>query len=51
VVIVLSLVKQPNLQINYGTGKEVSDESIADGKEPLDVSWSDTSFVELPIAK
>jgi hypothetical protein len=51
VVIVLSLVKQPNLQINYGTGKEVSDESIVDGKEPLEVSWSDTSFVELPIAQ
>src|SRR5207245_10675002 len=32
-VMVLSVVKNPRQQINYGTGKDVSDESIADAGE------------------
>jgi hypothetical protein len=38
----------PGQQINYGTGRDVSDESIADAGEPLAIRWLDGSFVELP---
>jgi putative CocE/NonD family hydrolase len=49
-VLVLSVVKQPNAQINYGTGKDVSDETIADAGEPLKVQWLGDSFVEIPVS-
>ena len=38
-VVVLSLLRQLDVQINYGTGKDVSDETIADAREPLKVQW------------
>jgi predicted acyl esterase len=49
IVVLLNIIKQPDMQINYGTGKDVSDETIADGKEPLEIRWFGDSFVELPI--
>jgi predicted acyl esterase len=48
-VIVLSINKQPNLQINYGTGKDVSDETIVDAKEPMQIKWFSDSYVDLPV--
>jgi hypothetical protein len=36
-------------QVNYGSGKDVSDESIADAREPLSVHWYNDSFVTVPI--
>lgn len=39
----------PWAQVNYGTGKDVSDESIADAGEPLVVEWMNTSHVRLPL--
>jgi len=50
-VVVLSVIKQPDIQINYGTGKDVSDESIQDAKVPLEVKWFSDSFVSLPVWK
>jgi hypothetical protein len=47
-VVVLSLLKQPDVQINYGAGKDVSDETIADAREPLRVEWFTDSFIDLP---
>jgi predicted acyl esterase len=38
-------------QINYGTGKDVSDESISDAKEPLMIKWRTDSYVKIPIWK
>ncbi len=35
-------------QLNYGTGKNVSDETIKDAKEPLQVKWYNDSFIEIP---
>ena len=43
--------KNSAYQINYGTGNEVSDESIADAKEPLKVKWRNDSFIKIPIWK
>ena len=50
-VLVLSIVKNSGQQINYGTGKEVSDESIADAGEPLRIQWLPASYLELPIRR
>ena len=49
IVVLINLIKQPDLQINYGTGKDVSDETIADANEPLIVRWFGDSFIEIPI--
>ena len=48
-VAVLSIVKEPGRQINYGTGKEVIDESITDAKTPLQISWFGASYLDLPV--
>jgi hypothetical protein len=50
-VAVLSVVKNLGAQINYGTGKNVSDETVADGKVPLEIQWLGGSFLEVPIRK
>jgi putative CocE/NonD family hydrolase len=51
IVVVLDVLKDGFHQINYGTGRDVSDESIADAREPLRVEWSTDSFVDLPIRR
>jgi predicted acyl esterase len=38
-VVVLAIEKNPSQQINYGSGKAVADESIADAGEPLRIEW------------
>ncbi len=48
-IVVLSVVKQPGTQINYGTGKDVSDETIADARAPLTLRWFGGSFVDVPV--
>ena len=48
-VAVLSIVKEPGREINYGTGMEVVDESIADAKAPLQISWFGGSYLDLPV--
>jgi uncharacterized protein len=51
VVVVLSVIKNSGRQINYGTGKNVSDETIADAKEPLRIKWYSDSYIDMPIGK
>ncbi len=48
-VMVLRISKRPDREINYGTGGDVSEESIADGKVPLRVRWFNDSYIEVPI--
>ncbi len=50
-VAVLRIVKETGRQIDYGTGKDVSDETIADAGEPLRIRWFDDSFIEVPQAR
>jgi putative CocE/NonD family hydrolase len=50
-VMVLSVLRNLGAQINYGTGKDVSDETISDGKQPLEVRWLGGSFLEVPLGK
>jgi len=48
-VMVLRIAKRPDREINYGTGQDVSEESIADGKVPIKVRWFNDSFIEAPM--
>lgn len=50
-VMVLGISKRPDREINYGTGGDVSDESVADGKIPLKIQWYGDSYVEIPVRK
>ena len=50
-VMMLGAVKNPYWQINYGTGKDVSDETVADAEEPLEIKFYSNSFIEIPIVK
>jgi putative CocE/NonD family hydrolase len=47
IVAVIGVPKRPGLQINYGTGRDVSDESIVDAKTPLRIRWFAGSYLEL----
>jgi len=50
-VMVLSVNKWPGAQINYGTGKDVSDETVTDGREPLKIKWFAGSFIDVPVRR
>ena len=50
-VIVLGVGKRPDREINYGTGSDVSDESIAQGNTSLKIRWYGDSYVEIPIRR
>jgi uncharacterized protein len=51
VVLVLSINNSPEWQINYGTGKDVSSETIADAAVLLQISWSNRSYIRLPVVE
>jgi predicted acyl esterase len=51
VVVVIAVVKNSGMQINYGTGNDVNGESIADAGEPLSIRLLPGSYVELPIRR
>lgn len=50
-VILLNINKHPFEIINYGSGKPVSDETIKDAGEPLQIKWHNESFIKIPICK
>jgi len=49
IVAVIGVVKQRDVQINYGSGKDVSDESIADAGEPMRIRWANDSYLDLRV--
>lgn len=49
IVVTVGINKDPFWQINYGTGDDVSNESIADADEPLKILWHTDSFVKIPV--
>jgi hypothetical protein len=51
IVIVLGVLKGAAQQINYGTGRDVSDESIADAGAPLRIEWLKGTYVDLPVRR
>ena len=48
-VVALAIAKNPSQQINYGSGKVVADESIADAGEPLRITWLHGTQLRVPI--
>jgi len=51
IIAVVSVIKDPGREINYGSGKPVIDETIADAGAPLEIKWFSDSFLDLPVAK
>lgn len=50
-LLLVGVNKNPNWQINYGSGKDVSEETIKDSGEPLEIKWYNDSYVEIPVYK
>jgi hypothetical protein len=45
----LNVNKNEMAQINFATGKDVSDETNADGAIPLEIEWLNSSFINIPM--
>ncbi|HET6227809.1 MAG TPA: CocE/NonD family hydrolase [Bacteroidia bacterium] len=48
-IVLVGVNKNKYWQVNYGTGKDVSSETIKDAEIPLKISWLNDSYVEIPI--
>ncbi len=48
-LLLVTVNKNQFAQVNYGTGRDVSDESIADAQQPLKVRWHNGSFIDVPL--
>ena len=48
-VIVLGVNKRPDRELNYGSGKDVSEETIADARVPLKIQWYSDSYLDIPL--
>jgi uncharacterized protein len=51
IVVVLGVVKRPDRQINYGTGDDVSEESIDDARIPMKLRWYGGSYIDVPVRR
>lgn len=51
VVALVGVLKSPNWQINYGSGKDVGDETIKDAGDPMQIKWFNTSTITLPVLR
>ena len=49
IALVLDINKNQDAQVNMGTGKDVSNETIADAGEPLEIKWFNDSQINLPL--
>lgn len=48
-VVVINGIKHPFSQINYGSGKPVSQETLKDAQDPLIIKWYTDSYIKIPI--
>lgn len=48
-LILLNVNKSSFSQVNYGTGKDVSDETVKDAGKPLMVKWYNDSYIDIPV--
>jgi hypothetical protein len=51
VVLVLGINKRADQQLNYGTGDDVSEESIEDADVPLKIRWYNSSYIDVPVRR
>jgi putative CocE/NonD family hydrolase len=50
-VMILGVSKRPDREINYGTGSDVSEETIADAEVPLKIQWHGDSYIDIPVRR
>lgn len=50
-ILAISLLNSIYIEVNHGTGKTVSDETIKDATLPLTVKWSGKSNIQIPIKR
>ncbi|MDR7191323.1 CocE/NonD family hydrolase [Luteimonas terrae] len=50
-LVVVDVLKDARHQVNMGTGWDVSDESVADAKEPLVIEWHPDSSIQVPLRR
>jgi uncharacterized protein len=50
-VILLNINKHAFEIINYGSGKTVSEETMKDAGEPLQIKWHNDSYIKIPVWK
>ena len=50
-VAVVTVIKSPDRQINYGSGNDVSAETIQNSGVPLEIFWSSNSYLDLPLGR
>jgi putative CocE/NonD family hydrolase len=50
-VLIVNVNKSSSEQINYGTGKDVNEETIKDAGKPLQIRWYNDSFIKIPVWK
>ncbi len=48
-LVLVDAIKHPMAQVNYGTGKDVSDESVQDAGDPLEIKILGGSYVDVPL--
>jgi putative CocE/NonD family hydrolase len=51
IVLLIAVNKRPDRQINYGSGKDVNSETVADAKWPVRVRWHARSYIEIQTGK
>ena len=49
IVVTLGVIKQPDRQLNLGSGKDPADETIDDAGAPLEIRWNGSSYLDLPL--
>ena len=48
-LVLVDAIKNPSAQVNYGTGKDVSDESVKDAGDALKIAIQGGSYFEIPL--
>ncbi len=50
-VVVVNGNKEPFTELNYGSGKDVSEETIQDAQEPLVIRWYGDGYIQIPVKR
>ncbi|MDP9065952.1 MAG: acylase, partial [Pseudomonadota bacterium] len=50
-VMTLGIVKRADREINYGTGQDVSEESLRNSRRHLKLRWYNSSYLEIPVRR
>jgi predicted acyl esterase len=51
IIAIVAVPKTTDIQINYGTGRDVSDESTADAKMPLRIRFLQDSYLDIGVRR